>query len=412
MTRRTALVALLLAAVLAACGAAPPEATLPTVAPLPAAPAPPAGMPLPFPLAVPPGYRITLYAEGLEEVRSVVFSPSGVPYVTVMNRAERSGGKILALPDADADGRADQAVLVAEGLDRPHGIAWHQGTLYASEAGNLYRFYDDNSDLVADRRERVIFGMPAQGDHWARPFVFDAEGMLLVAIGSSCNVCQEGDKQRATILRFDPARETEYPGDTVYARGLRSVVGMTYRPGTDELWVTNNARDYLGPDAPPDQIFRVERDGHYGWPYCYGQLVPDPEAVASESIRTPDGSPIEQFCTSQVRAPVLLLPAHVAPLGLTFYTGEQFPPEMRGRLFIAYHGAFDRSNDYGYRVVSVPIGADGRPGTPEDFVTGFLPDLAQPWLGRPVDVGVGPEGSLYVTDDVNGHLYRVDYVGQ
>lgn len=408
------LLALLLASVLGACGAAPPAtgpAPAPTALP-PVQPPPPAGAELPFPLTVPPGYRVSLYASGLREVRSVVFSPDGVPYVTVMNRDIRGGGQILALPDADADGQADTVVVAAEGLDRPHGIAWHEGVLYASEAATLYRFFDDNGDLVTDRREPIVTGMPADGDHWSRPFVFDAEGMLLVAIGSSCNVCQEGDKQRATFLRFDPTKVTEYPGDTVFARGLRSVVGMTYRPGTQELWVTNNARDYLGPDAPPDQLFRVERDGHYGWPYCYGARVPDPEAIESGSIRTPDRSPIESFCATQVQPPALLLPAHVAPLGLTFYSGEQFPAEMRGRLFVAYHGAFDRSNAFGYRVVSVPFAADGTPGQPEDFVTGFLLNIDQPWLGRPVDVAVGPEGSLYITDDVNGYLFRVDYVGQ
>lgn len=404
--------ALLLAALLGACAAGAPAAG-PTPAPAPpATPAPPPGAALPFPLATPPGYRATLYADGLEEVRSVVFGPDGVPYVTVMNRAERGGGKILALPDRDGDGRADEAVLVAGSLDRPHGIAWHEGALYASEAANLYRYFDDNGDLVADRRERVVTDMPSQGDHWSRPFVFDAEGMLLVAIGSSCNICQEGDKQRATILRFDPARETAYPGDTVYARGLRSVVGMTYRPGTQELWVTNNGRDLLGPNIVPDQLFTVVRDAHYGWPYCYGLRVPDPDAMASDSIRTPDGSPVESFCAAQVAPPAMLLPPHSAPLGLTFYDGEQFPEPMRGRLFIAYHGAFDRSNDFGYRVVSVPIAPDGTPGAAEDFLTGFLPDLARPWVGRPVDVAVGPEGSLYVTDDVNGYLFRVDYVGQ
>lgn len=402
---------LALALLISACGAAAPTApAAPTLAPA-TQPTPPPGRALPFPLAVPPGYRISLYADGLGEARSVVFGPDGTPYVSVMNREVRSGGTILALPDDDGDGAADRTVSVAEGLDRPHGLAWHDGVLYASDASTVLRLFDDNGDLVADRRELVVTGMPTEGDHWSRPFAFDAEGKLLVAIGASCNVCQEGDKQRATILRFDPSKETVYPGDTVVARGLRSVVDMARRPGTDELWVTNNARDFLGPEAPPDQLFRVERDAHYGWPYCYGARVPDPEAIASESIRTPDRSPIEQFCQTQVQPAALLLPAHVAPLGLAFYDAAQFPEPMRGRLFVAYHGAFDRSNDFGYRIVSVPIAADGTPGAPEDFVTGFLLDIEQPWLGRPVDVAVGPEGSLYLTDDVNGFLFRVDYVG-
>ena len=376
----------------------------------PVQPTPPPGSELPWPLELPPGYRISLYAQGLEEVRSIAFNPDGVPYVTVMNRDEAFGGKVLALPDADGDGWAERTVTVAESLDRPHGIMFHEGQLYVSEAGNLFRMHDADGDMIVDTRDLIVTEMPTRGDHWSRPFVFTDDGAVLVAIGSSCNACQEGDKQRATILRFDPNTTTVYPGTTVFARGLRSVVGMEIRPGTQELWVTNNARDELGPELPPDQIFHVKQDLHYGWPYCYGDRVLDEEVALDHSIVTPDGSPKDQFCREKVTSPDLVLPPHVAPLGLTFYEGAQFPEEVHGDMFVAYHGAFDFANTYGYRVVRIPF-TEGRPGAPEDFITGWVPEGASTWLGRPVDVAVSPEGSLYVTDDVNGYLYRVDYVG-
>lgn len=383
-----------------ACGRAPaPGAQLPV------------GAPLPWQLKLPPGYRISLYASGLEEVRSVVFSPAGVPYVTVMNRKTPNGGKVLALPDENRDGRADRAVVVAEGLDKPHGIVFYQGQLYISEPSAIWLLRDTNGDLVADAREPIVEELSSEGDHWSRPFVFDAAGNILVAVGSTCNACYEGNKRRATILRFPSggARSPERRGDVV-ARGLRSVVGLAWRPGTQELWAGNNGRDELGPDVPPDQLFRIEEGKHYGWPYCYGDRVPDPQILADAGISTPDGSPKEVFCREQVAPPALLLPPHSAPLGMAFYDGTQFPAEMRGSLFIALHGAFDFANTNGYRVVRVPF-TDGRPGPPEDFISGWVPGGATRWIGRPVGVGVGPEGSLYVTDDANGFLYRVDYVG-
>ncbi len=394
----------LLVLLLVACAA--PAAPLPTPTP-----PPPQGLPLPYPLEVPAGYRISLYAEGLEEVRSVDFHPDGTPFVTVMNRAERAGGKVFALPDADGDGIADQLIPAAGGMDRTHGLLFHAGQAYVSDAANIYRLVDANGDYGTEQAELVVIGMPTTADHWSRPFLFDADGNLLVIIGSSCNACQEGDNKRATLIRFDLANGvTSYDDAEIVATGLRSVVDLVYWPGTAEIYATNNARDFLGPEVPPDQLFRIEEGKHYGWPYCYGNLVVDQEVLANPDIVTPDGSPKDAFCATQVEPPVLLLPPHVAPLGLTFYAGTQFPAEMQGRLFIAYHGAFDRSNDFGYRVVSIPF-TDGRFGAPEDFVTGFLFPDASDWHGRPVDVAVAPDGSLFITDDVNGYLFRVEYVG-
>ena len=194
------------------------------------------------------------------------------------------------------------------------------------------------------------------------------------------------------------------------ARGLRSVVGLAWRPGTDELWATNNGRDDLGPNLPPDTLVRVEEGAHYGWPYCYGDRVVDQQVFNDPGIVTQDRSPKDHFCQNVARSPALLLPSHVAPLGLAFYDGTQFPERMRGGLFMAWHGAYDFSTTSGYRVVFVPF-RDGQPQPPEDFVTGWLKPDRSGWLERPTGVAIGPDGSLFICDDVNGSIYRVEYTG-
>jgi glucose/arabinose dehydrogenase len=400
---RQGLVLLALSALLCACGGSP---AIP-----PTAPAAARDPQIPWPLTVPPGFRVMLYARGLEEVRSVAFSPDGTPYVTIMNRKQKRGGKVLALPDANHDGRADRAVVVKDKLDRPHGIVFYKGELYISDPGTIYRLHDTNGDLVSDAADAIVTKIPYQDDHWARPFVFDDAGHIFVAIGSTCDACQEGDKRRATIMQYtlDDADPAAHP-NTVFARGLRSAVGLAWRPGTRELWATNNGPDHLGPELPPDQLFHVEQGKHYGWPYCYGDRVPDPDVLNDKDISTPDRTPKDAFCRDKVAAPALLLPPHSAPLGMAFYDGDKFPAEMRGSLFIALHGSFAFANTDGYRVIRVPF-VDGKPGAPQDFLTGWTPPGATTWLGRPVNVAVAPDGSMYVTDDVNGFLYRIDYVG-
>jgi glucose/arabinose dehydrogenase len=366
---------------------------------------------IPFALELPDGYKITLYAKGLEEVRKVVFGPAGTPYVTVMNRGHKRGGKVLALPDTNGDGRADRSVVVVDKLDRPDGIQFHDRQLYVSDPSAIYRLSDTNGDLVADTTQAVVQGIPAHEDHWARPFLFDQAGDIVVAVGSTCNACHEGNKLRGTILRYklsggDPAKREV----TMVARGLRSVVGLAWRPETQELWATNNGPDHLGPTLPPDQLFHIEEGKHYGWPYCYGDRIVDQTVLNDPKVFAPGDMPKGEFCRTQATSPALLLPPHSAPLGLAFYDGTQFPEAVRGSLFVAYHGAFDFANLNGYRVVRIPF-ENGAPGQPEDFLTGFVPPGSAKWVGRPVDVAVAPDGSLFVTDDFNGFLYRIEYVG-
>lgn len=366
---------------------------------------------LPFPLRLPPGFRISLYAEGLEEVRAVRFSPAGVPYVTVMNRKLRDAGKVLALPDDDGDGVADHTVTVLDGLDRPHGIAFSNGDLYVAEPDTVWRLRDTNGDLLPDERTSVVESLAQVFGHLARPLLFDDQGRLLVAVGSTCNACKEVDPRHGAILRFDLAsgRAVDAPGE-VFANGLRSVVGIAFRPGTQELWALENGVDHLGNDQPPDLIFRVEQGVRYGWPYCYGDRVPDITVQDNPLVAPPDDLPVETFCRDRAGAPAIVLPTHVAPLGVIFYTGERFPADMRGDMFVTLHGSHGFANSFGYKVIRVPF-EDGQPGQPQDFITGWAPPGASIWLGRPLDLTMAPDGTLFITDDDKGFLYRVDYVG-
>jgi glucose/arabinose dehydrogenase len=364
---------------------------------------------IPFPLELPPGFRISIYADGLEEVRSIAFSPQGVPHVTVMNRKLREAGRVLALPDDDGDGRADRTIVVMDGLDRPHGIVFRGSDLYVSEPDTVWRLRDTDGDLVANERAAVITDMALVFNHLARPLLFDDGGRLLVGIGSTCNACKEQDARHGTIMRFDLAsgRAPNAPGEII-ATGLRSTVGMTFRPGTQELWALENGPDHLGNDQPPDLIFRIEPGTRYGWPYCYGDRVPDITVQDNPAVGPPDDAPVETFCRERAGAPAVVLPPHVAPLGVIFYTGQRLPAEMQGDMFVTLHGSHGYVNRYGYKVVRIPF-TDGTPGPPQDFITGWAPDEADIWLGRPLDVEQAPDGTLFVTDDVRGWLYRVDY---
>jgi glucose/arabinose dehydrogenase len=341
-------------------------------------------------LRVPPGFAIQIFAEDLLRPRFLAVDPRGTLLVSVPR-----SGRILALPDDDRDGRADRAVLVATDLDLPHGLAVHQSALYVAETGRVVRLgYDPATRRATGPPAVVVPGLPGRGAHWTRTLAVGPDGRLYVAVGSSCNACEERDPRRAAITRY----EADGSGETRLATGLRNAVGLAFHPVTGELWATVNGRDWLGDDRPAEYVTRVEAGGFYGWPYCHwdaaGTLFPDPDLGSRR--------PCER-----VARPSLLYQPHAAPLGMAFYTGTAFPPEYRGDLFIALHGSWNRSTPVGYKVVRVRLG-DGPPRV-EDFATGWL-DGHRAW-GRPVDVAVGADGGLYVSDDVQGVVYRISYTG-
>ena len=339
------------------------------------------------PIALPPGFIIHVFAEGLNRPRMMAVGPDNALYV-----AERGENRIVRLPDLDQNGTADQTQIVAEDLNSPSSLAFYRdGSLYVGETTQILRLSEPDESGVFQQRQVIIDGLPS-GGHNTRTVLFSPEwNELYVSVGSSCNVCEETDPRRAAIVRYTPDGNEE----RIFASGLRNAVGITFRPGSDQLWVTNNGRDMLGDDLPPETVYWVEEGQDYGWPDCHAGRIIDPEYGDSNS------------CVDAGK-PMIEMQAHSAPLGLTFYDGMQFPEKYHGGLFIAFHGSWNRSTPTGYKVVFVPF-LQGKPGSVQDFATGWLTGNSS-W-GRPVDVIAGPDGSLYVSDDGGGRIFRIFYQG-
>lgn len=332
-------------------------------------------------LTVPEGFQIDEYASGLGSPRFMALSPDNVLFVTIIGN-----GVVVALPDQNKNGRSDKSIVFIKGLKRPHGIAFHDGYLYVGETNQVVRYKYNGFDKKPGKKEVIVPDLPTKG-HFTRTVSFGPDGKMYVSIGSECNVCIEKDKRRATIMRFNP----DGSGGEIFSKGLRNSVGLAWNPQTRELWATDNARDWLGDNLPPDEVNIVKENRDYGWPYCYGDNIPDPEFKDAKKCE-------------DATAPIIELQAHSAPLGLTFYDGKMFPASYHEDLFIAYHGSWNRSVPTGYKVVRVKI-KDGKPGEVEDFAYGWM--TATKKFGRPVDVLVGIHGELYVSDDLGGKIFIV-----
>lgn len=337
-------------------------------------------------IRLPPGFGISVFAEGLRDPRMMALSPDGQLYV-----AERGAGRIVRLPDRDGDGIADGVEVAGERLAAPSSIAFYRdGSLYVGETTRILRLSEPDGNGTFQKRETIVDRLPS-GGHNTRTVLFSPDWLsLFVSVGSSCNVCIEQDERRATIMRYNP----DGSGAEIYARGLRNAVGITFRPGTDELWATNNGRDWLGDDQPPETIYLVHQGDDAGWPRCHAGRIVDPD------FGTPGA------CEG-IAVPAVEMQAHSAPLGLTFYSGQQFPEPSRGDLFVAFHGSWNRSVPTGYKVVRIPMTGD-EPGPVSDFAVGWLREDGSRW-GRPVDVLTGADGSLFVSDDEGGTIYRIFY---
>lgn len=339
-------------------------------------------------LAVPPGFDIQVVTDGLGAPRALAVDPAGALLVSLPGE-----GRVLALPSAGPAARRTPTV-VAEGLDRPHGLAFRGGALYVAETGRVLRFRYDPATRRATDPVVVVAGLPAGGHHWTRSIALGPDGRLYVAVGSSCDICRERDPRRAAIVVYAP----DGTGERRFASGLRNPVGLAFHPETGRLWTTVNERDWRGGGAPPDYVTEVFEGAAYGWPDCFaerGVFTPDPEFAG------------HRRCAGLTPA-TLELPAHSAPLGLTFYTGRAFPPAYRGNLFVALHGSRPGLPAEGYKVVRVTF-AGGRPSAVEDFITGWR--AGDEVRGRPVDVITGADGALYVSDDHGGRIYRVAFRG-
>jgi glucose/arabinose dehydrogenase len=330
-------------------------------------------------LNVPTGYKVSLFAAGFDKPRFLALAADGTAYVS-----EMGAGRVLALPDENYDGIADRTVVVASGLNQPHGLAFLGDWLYVGETDRVERFRDTTGDRIADERAVVVPNLPDGGSHGTRTIAFDGAGRLYVSVGSSCNVCDDKPR-RAAVLRFN----ADGSGETVFASGLRNSVGIAFKPGTDELWGTDNGRDFLGDNLPPDELNRIEEGRDYGWPNCYGDRTVDPHFDRAD--RCPDTVP-----------PVVAFQAHSAPLGLRFLAGVTLPSLSESDLLVAFHGSWNRREPTGYKLVRVRL---GETPTVSDFATGWLSG-SKAW-GRPVDMLVAADGSLLITDDFTGVVYRI-----
>ncbi len=343
-------------------------------------------------LKAPPGFHISVFAEDVDGARMLVFSPGGVLLVS-----ESGEGKVVALPDPKRTGKAERTVTVLDGLNEPHGLAFYEGKLYVAENGKVRRYDWDETNLHASN-PKTLTDLPTGGGHSTRSLLFHA-GKMYVSAGSSCNVCIEKDPRRAAVMEFNP----DGTGQKIFARGLRNAVGLAVNPKTDTVWVTVNGRDWLGDDLPPETVYDLGKDGgDAGWPYCYGDRVPDPNFT----------KPGDNRCQSVIE-PKVQMQAHSAPLGLAFYEGSMFPPEYRNNLFVAFHGSWNRSVPTGYKVVRVKLDDKGQPqGGAEYFITGWLaPGETKKgrWMGRPVGIVFSSDGSMYLSDDAGSVIYRITY---
>lgn len=335
---------------------------------------------------VPEGFEIGIYAEGLDRPRFMNFGPDGKLYV-----AERGADRIVILEDRDGDGRSDSIQVFADEIGSPHSIVFHEGAWYVGVPSGVIRLTDLDGDGQVDERVVLIDNYPTSG-HNTRTVEFLPDGRMVVSVGSSCNVCAEQDSRRAAVLAYENANAE---GEQLFASGLRNAVGLTLHPSTGELWATNNGRDLMGDDLPPETVYLVQEGGDYGWPRCHA------------SIEDPDYGYVG--ACEDVEVPIVEMQAHSAPLGLVFYNGDAFPEPYRDDLFIAFHGSWNRSTLTGYKVVRLPFEGTEPGSEVVDFATGWLEDDLKTVTGRPVGLAVGPDGALYVSDDTGGFIYRIAY---
>lgn len=336
-------------------------------------------------LHLPPGFRVSVYARDLPNARSMALGPAGTLFVGT--RTDR----VYALVDRDRDGRAEGSFVIARGLHSPNGVAVRNGALYVAEISRILRYDDIEAHLTAPPKPVVVYGgFPSEEHHGWKVIHFGPDGKLYAPVGAPCNVCLRKEPVYAAMHRMNP----DGTGVELYASGIRNTVGFDWHPSTGELWFTDNGRDWLGDDSPPDELNRAPRAGlHFGFPFCQGGDISDPDFG-------------NQRPCADFEPPAQKLGPHVAALGMRFYTGAMFPPQYKNRIFIAEHGSWNRSTPIGYRVSMVTLDGN-RASHYETFLEGFL-DGRQAW-GRPVDVQVMPDGALLVSDDLGGAIYRITY---
>jgi glucose/arabinose dehydrogenase len=331
-------------------------------------------------IRLPPGFKISVFNDHVPGARSMALSPNGVLFV-----GTRDQGVVYAIRDG-------KTYTIAQGLNMPNGVALKDGSLYVAEIQRVIRFDDIEKKLEHPPTPVIVNAHFHTETHHGWKFIrFSPDGKwLYVPVGAPCNVCLQKDPTYAAILRMHP----DGSGLEIFANGVRNTVGFDWDPHTQELWFTDNGRDMLGDDLPPDELNHAPDKGmHFGFPYCHAGTIADPEFGTQKSCAdfTPPAQP---------------LGAHVASLGMRFYTGKKFPDEYRDQIFIAEHGSWNRSKKSGYRITLVRL-KNGKVASYEPFATGWLQG-EENW-GRPVDLQLTPEGDLLVSDDFAGAIYKITY---
>lgn len=340
-----------------------------------------------FPLRLPPGFSISLFARDLGGPRVMTWDPQGRLLVSIPGR-----GTVVALANTDTDSEADTSATVITNLNRPHGLAFYNDKLYVAETDAVAMYdYDVQTAKASNRKE--IVQLSGGGNHFSRTIGFGPEdGKLYISAGSTCNACAEKDWRRALIM----VANSDGSDLREYATGLRNSVFFTWSYVDGRMWATEMGRDLLGDDIPPEEINIIQDGAFYGWPYCFGKNVHDTSFDASADARSRCGNAEPSHIDMQ---------AHSAPLGLAFIPEEGWPEEYRYNLVVAFHGSWNRAEPTGYKIVRVKLDASGEYLGIEDFITGWL--TKDDTLGRPVDILVQPGGVMYISDDKAGVIYRV-----
>jgi len=337
-------------------------------------------------LRLPPGFRISIFADNVPSARSLALGDKGVVYVGSQD------GNVYAVRDKDGDGMADERYVLAQQLYMPNGVAYKDGALYVAEVNRIIRFDNIGAQLANPPKPAVVYDkFPNDKHHGWKYLKFGPDGKLYTAVGVPCNICDPEKEIYGSLLRMN----ADGSDMEILARGIRNAVGFDWEPRTQHLVFNDNGRDYLGDDVPPDELNEWSRKGeHFGFPYCHGGDIVDPEYGGDKK------------CAHSL-PPVWKYKAHIAPLGMRFYSGTQFPDQYYKQLFVAQHGSWNRSQPQGYQIALIKFSI-GKPYSEQTFISGWLTSNGEV-LGRPVDILQMPDGSLLISDDKLGVIYRVAY---
>ena len=337
-------------------------------------------------IKLPQGFSISVFAE-IPNARSMCWGEKGTLFI-----GNRDRNDVYAAVDEDNDGKADKTYIIASGLNMPCGVAFRKGSLYVAEVSRILRYDNIESRLSSPPSPEVVYDkLPTEKHHGWKFIAFGPDDKLYIPIGAPCNMCLPDD-MHANIARMNP----DGTGFEIFARGVRNCVGLAWHPESKELWFTDNGRDNMGDDVPNCELNHAPKAGmHFGYPFCHQGDILDPEYGKGKNC-------------SDYTAPAQKMGPHVAPLGLQFYTGSQFPAEYKNKLFVALHGSWNRTIPNGYKIMIATIGADSKVVKYEPFAEGWL-QKDKKVLGRPTAIEIAKDGSLLVSDDKNGVIYKIAY---